>query len=125
MNKFLLQICMLLFLCSTALAQTRQVTGQVTDKDTKDTLVGVSVLVKATTRRTQSDVKGRFKIDGVKEGSVVLVVKYIGYKQQEVTVGANQANVDVVLENDAQQLNEVVAIGYANVKRRDVNGAVS
>ena len=125
MNKVLLQICMLLFLCSTALAQTRSITGQVNDKDNLQPLIGVSVSVKGTTQGGQTDVKGKFTITGIKNGSVILVVKYIGYKQKDVTVGANQSNVAVELETDAQQLDEVVAIGYQNVKRRDVNGAVS
>ncbi|MDP9047914.1 MAG: TonB-dependent receptor [Bacteroidota bacterium] len=125
MTKFLLQICMLLFLGSTAFAQTRSVSGQVNDKDTKEPLIGVSVAVKSTTRGTQTNTKGQFKIDGLNSGNVVLVLRYIGYKPKEITLAPNQASVAVELESNAQQLNEVVAIGYATVKRRDVNGAIS
>jgi len=125
MNKFLLQICMLLFLCSTALAQTRSISGLVSDKDSREPLVGASVVVKNTTHGTQTNAKGGFKIDGLDNNSVVLVIRSVGYKSQEVTVPANKSEINVQLDGNAQQLDEVVAIGYASVKRRDLNGAVS
>jgi TonB-linked SusC/RagA family outer membrane protein len=124
MNKFLLQICMLLLLCSTALAQNRTLTGEVVDRDTKEPLTGVSIMVKGTGNGTQSDVKGRFRVTGL-SGNAVLTVRYIGYKSQDIKLGQNQTNVTIVLESSAQQLEEVVAIGYGTVKKRDVNGAVS
>jgi TonB-linked SusC/RagA family outer membrane protein len=125
MNKLLLQFCMLLFLCGTAFAQTRPVTGVVTDKDTKETVLGASVGIKGTSQGTQTDVNGRFKLNLPTSGNTVLTIRYLGYKLKEVTVTPNQTEVNVTIESDATQLNEVVAVGFATVKRRDLTGAVS
>lgn len=125
MTKTLLQICFMLLLSVTALAQTRQVTGQVSDKDTNDPIIGASVIIKGTTQGGQTDASGKFKLNLPTAGNTVLVIRYLGYKSEEVTVSANQASVSVKLSGNSQQLNEVVAVGFATVKRRDLTGSVS
>lgn len=127
MNKFLLQIFMSLLLCGTAWAQTRTLTGKVADKS-GEALVGVSLLVKGTQQGGSTDVNGSFKINLSTSGSVVLVVRYLGYATQEVTVPANQTQINVTLEqNAATTLNEVnvVNIGYGTVSRNALTGSVS
>ena len=125
MTKTLLSVCFLLFLCGAALAQNRQVTGTIIDQETNEPIIGASVLIKGTTAGTQSDVSGRFKLNIPASGNTVLVIRYIGYKTKEVAVAANQNNLSIKLAGDAQQLNEVVAIGFATVNRRDLTGSVS
>lgn len=126
MNKFLLQFCLLLFFCGTAFAQTRQVTGQVTEKGTNDPIPSVTVLVKGSSGGTQSDVNGNFKIT-VPDGAVTLVFRSVGYKNLEVKVAAGATKANAGMETDATQLNEVavVNIGYGTVSRNAVTGSVS
>ncbi|RZK87041.1 MAG: SusC/RagA family TonB-linked outer membrane protein, partial [Pedobacter sp.] len=71
---------------------------------------------------TQTDNNGRFSIS-VAPGTI-LVFNYIGYKTKEVSVG-NQTNIKVSLASNSTDLDEVVAIGYATVNRRDLTGSVS
>ncbi|MCJ8210829.1 TonB-dependent receptor [Mucilaginibacter sp. RS28] len=124
MIKSLLKVCILMLLSKVAWAQTRQITGQIIDQETNDPIVGASVLIKGTTRGTQTDISGRFKLS-VPEGNTTLVIRYLGYKAKEVNVSGNQSQVNIKLQGDAQQLNEVVAVGFATVKRRDLTGSVS
>lgn len=102
-------------------AQQKSVSGQVTDK-MNETIIGASVAVKGTTNGTITDFDGKFAIS-VKEGDV-LVVSYIGYKTQEFRVDKRN-EYSVVLEEDAQALEEVVVVGYGVQKKRDLTGAIS
>jgi TonB-linked SusC/RagA family outer membrane protein len=107
-----------------AQTQTRQITGTVTEADTKDPVIGATVIVKGTTNGTQTDVNGKYKLNVPESGTVILSFRYVGFKTQEIAVGS-QTVINVLLASDAVQLNEVVAVGFATVKRRDVMGAVS
>ncbi|WP_342645933.1 TonB-dependent receptor [Mucilaginibacter sp. CSA2-8R] len=124
MNKQLLQIFMFLLLSGTAWAQTRSVTGKVVDKS-GEPLIGVSLLVKGTTIGASTDVNGSYKINVPETGNPVLVVRYIGYKNQEIAVN-NRTQLNITMQgDDASQLNEVVVVGYESVRRRDLTGSVS
>ncbi|MBB6462889.1 SusC/RagA family TonB-linked outer membrane protein [Flammeovirga kamogawensis] len=113
---------MLLLLFSlVTFAQDRTVQGTVVDEN-GDPLPGVAVLVKGTTKGGTTDFDGKFKIS-LADGEDVLVVSYIGYMAQEVPVG-NAATIDVFMEVDAEQLEEVVVIGYGSVKKEDATGSV-
>lgn len=76
---FLLFVPLLLF------AQTKEVTGTVTSADDGMPLPGVNVLVKGTTTGTQTDFDGKYTIKASKND--VLVFSYLGYKNQEITIG--------------------------------------
>lgn len=123
MKKFLILYTALFISGLTAWSQTRQITGTVLEKSSKEPLIGVSVVVKGTTNGNQTDVNGKFKLTVPATGAV-LVVRYIGFKQQEIPIGT-QTNFNISLEGDAVQLNEVVAVGFATVRRRDLTGSVS
>ena len=74
-------------LCSIPLlSQNGTVTGSVSDSETNEPLPGVNVVVKNTTKGTNTDFDGNFSIEGVSSGDV-LVFSYIGYKSQEISVG--------------------------------------
>ncbi len=123
-----LRIILLLFLIGfQALASTtaiaRTVQGTVTDASTGETLPGVSVIYKGTTKGTTTDPNGLFKLE-VDNDNAVLIFSFIGYQNQEVPVG-NQSTINVQLVSDAQALNEVVVIGYGSVKKSDLTGSVS
>lgn len=105
-------------------AQTRQITGTVIENGTNEPVIGASVLVKGTSNGTQTDVDGKFKLSVSSKGDITLIVRFIGYKTQEIALAGRSA-IKVTLQTDAVELNEVVAIGFATVKRRDLAGAVS
>lgn len=104
---------------------TRRITGDVKDADTNQPLIGVNILIKGETIGTQTDTNGGFSLDISAKDKVTLIARYVGYKTQEVIVIHNQNTVHFQLMNNNIQLNEVVAIGYATVHRRDLTGAVS
>jgi len=102
--------------------------GQVTIKGsvsdtTNAPLPGVAVLVKGNeTKGTQTDFDGRFSITIEKQEST-LIFRFLGYKTKEVVLGT-QTDIQVVLNEDAQSLDEVVVVGYGTQKKSDVTGAI-
>ncbi len=108
------------FLCFSAVsAQT--VSGTVADAS--GPLPGASVVVKGTTNGTQTDFDGNFSIDNV-DASGTLVISYIGYSTQEVAVNG-QTTLNIVLVEDASQLDEVVVVGYGTQKKSTITGSIS
>ncbi|MEC3908816.1 TonB-dependent receptor [Tamlana sp. 2201CG12-4] len=103
-------------------AQTKTITGIITDKEENQPLLGVNVLVKGTSTGTITDFDGNYSV----KASVgdILVVSYIGMIEQEVPVG-NQNIINVALEPDMNNLEEVIVIGYGTYKKADIVGAVS
>ncbi len=110
-------LCLLLCCLVSSLvvnAQTKH-TGKVTGSDDKLPVVGASVRVKGTTIGTQTDVNGQFSIN-VNPGDV-LVISYLGYQSNEVTVGASET-VNVALQAGNNSLNEVVVTGYTTQRKK-------
>lgn len=95
------------------------VKGQVIDADGSEPLIGVSILVEGTTQGTITDFDGNFEI--TVPDKAVLQFSYIGYKT--ITVRA-VPTMQVIMESDAQQLQEVVSLGYSAVKRAELSSAV-
>ncbi|SFE22535.1 SusC/RagA family TonB-linked outer membrane protein [Spirosoma endophyticum] len=122
MRKILLGSWLLsLLFCLPVLAQDVAVSGRVTSSDDGSALPGVTIQVKGTTRGTTSDVQGNYRLNAPANGT--LVFSYIGYTNQEATVG-NRTTINVALVGDSQQLSEVVVTGYGTQQRRDVTGSV-
>lgn len=115
---FVSGMMMLICLCGYA-QEERLVTGTIKDA-TGVELPGANVLVKGTTNGTTSDSHGKFSINAT-TGSV-LIVSFIGYQSQEVTL-SNQTSIDVVLAEDLQTLGEVVVVGYGVQERKVVTAA--
>ena len=111
----------LLFWMPVLHAQIR-VSGKVIDEE-HNPLVGVGVLLKGTTQGTVTAEDGTFEID-VPDSKSVLGISCIGFIEQEVPVG-DRDNLVIVLKVDAQTLDEVVAIGYATVRKSDLTGSVA
>lgn len=99
------------------------VRGTVKDKKDGSSIPGVSIVVKGTGTMTATNDKGEYQIS-VKDASVVLVYRFIGYKTVEETVGS-RTTINVSLEEDASQLKEVnvVSTGYQNIDRKLFTGA--
>ena len=102
-------------------AQKISVTGIVKDA-TGETVIGASVLEKGTTNGITTNFNGEFSLSV--SSNATIVVSYVGYKTKEIPV-AGQKNLTITLEEDAKILGEVVAIGYATVKKNDATGSVT
>lgn len=96
------------------------VSGKITDEAGLP-LPGASITVLGTTSGTVTDLDGNYSLT-VKEGST-LVFSYIGYLAQNIKVG-NQSTMDISLKPDASALEEVVVVGYGEMKKSDLTGAV-
>ncbi len=116
-------IGLFVLLCSfQGIAQTT-VSGNVTDK-TKAPLPGVTVMEKGTTNGIITDIDGNYHLKVSDANSSVLVISFIGMETQEIPV-QGKSTIDVVLVDAFTQLDEVVAVGYGTVKKRDITGAVA
>lgn len=92
-------------------------------RDEQGPLTGVSVIVKGTSQGTVTDLDGKYMIT-VSGRQAVLVYSFIGYIRQEATVG-NRSAIDIQMEEDLQQIDEVIVIGYGTQKKVNLTGAVS
>lgn len=101
--------------------QSGKVTGVV--EDDMGPIAGATIMVKGTSTGTASDMDGKFELDGLKKGDV-MVVSYISYKTQEIPY-TGQATIHVQLETSALALEEVVVVGYGVQKKVNLTGAVS
>jgi len=122
-STFLYLFAFLLFCCNgMLLAQEKTVTGKITDQVTKQPLPGASINVKGTTQGVVTNNSGVFSIK-VPSSTAVLVISFMGHGTQELPVG-NRSSIDVALSNTVSNVNEIVVIGYGQVKKRDLTGSV-
>ena len=123
-NPFHLRVITLLLVFTgfvmTAFAQ-QNITGKVTD-ETKGGVPGVSVKVKGQTKGTTTGPSGDFTIAA--SAGQTLVFTYVGYHTREVLVGAS-ATINVSLAPSANDLTEVVVVGYGTAKKGDVTGSIA
>lgn len=98
------------------------VSGTVKDGPSGKMLSGATINVKGTLTTTISDANGAFSIT-VPDNNSVLVISYIGYVSQEITVGNNSV-LAIVMQPNAADLGEVVVVGYGTQKKKDVTGSV-
>ncbi|MFM6976470.1 MAG: SusC/RagA family TonB-linked outer membrane protein [Sphingobacteriaceae bacterium] len=124
LKKVLLFFFLSISSLSIALAQTKTLSGTITDKGTGESLIGVSVMIKGTSLATKTDANGKFTFNQLPNtGSVTLQAKYIGYKTYEAAVTGSV--VKIQMAEDVSALDEVVVIGYGTVKRKDLTGSVA
>lgn len=95
------------------------VKGTVIDADGSEPLIGVSILVKGSTVGTVTDFDGNFEL--TVPDKATLQLSYIGYKTIELRA---IENMQIIMETDAQQLQEVVSLGYSAVKKAELSSAV-
>jgi len=118
-------LCILFLLPFVVLAQTGSITGKVSD-ETNQPLPGASVVIKGLGKGTSTDLNGNFKIGGLANGNVTLVVSFIGYAPLEKVVAVNGATVANFQLNPAgQTLGEVVVIGYGTQQKKDLTGSIA
>ena len=120
----LVLLFVLFFIGTSAYAQNMTVTGRVIDDDGIE-VIGASVVVKgATGVGTITDLDGNYSLTVNDASRDVLVFSYVGMTSQEVKVGGRKV-INVTLKSDAVMLDEVVTIGYATVRKKDLTGSVS
>ena len=118
MKGKLFSCLVLMSLSISMMAQKVPVSGTVSDQT--GPVIGASVIEKGTTNGTMTDNDGHFTLT-VSKGAVI-EISSIGYKTQEITVGA-QTNFTVTLSEDNEFLDEVVVVGYGSMKKSDLAGA--
>ena len=105
------------------LGQGVSVSGRVIDEENNEPVVGASILIKGSSVGTIADFNGAFSIDA--SIGDVLVISFVGYTTQEVTVADGVTDYPVTLSSDTEQLAELLVIGYGLVEAEDVTGAIS
>lgn len=124
MKKNLLLWLLGVLLCtSQVLAQSRTITGVVTDADDGEPLIGASVLVKGTTIGTVTGIDGDFSLD-VDASQKTIVIAYVGYSPQEVQIGANSV-INVKLTSGILLGETVVTAFGANKEKRTLGYSVT
>ena len=113
----------LVFMSTLGFAQEKNVTGNVLSQEDGLGLPGVNILVKGTSIGASTDIDGSYSITAP-SGDAVLVFSYLGFITKEIKVGSN-TTINVTLKADANELDEIVVVGYGAVKKSDVTGSVS
>lgn len=120
--KLLLSV-LLLLLGIVGNAQEISISGTVNSSDDAAGLPGVNIAVKGTSTGTITDLNGSYSLT-IPNENAVLVFSYLGYLTQEIKVG-NKTTIDITLAENADELDEVVVIGYGTVKKSDITGSLS
>ena len=121
-NKLLI-MCLLIILPGFQLLAQSQISGTVSASDNRETLPGVNIIIKGTTRGTTTDIDGHYILD-ILPGDIFLQYSFTGYETFETEIGGRN-KIDVELKSSSKLLDEIVVIGYGTVKKSDLTGAVS
>lgn len=113
-------LVMLLIVASFNVMAQQTVKGKVTDSNGSP-IPGVSVLLEGTGQGTVTDTDGAYSLDAPADG--VLIFSFIGYVSERRPVGS-QSDISIVMTEDILSLQEVVVIGYGEVKKSNVTGAI-
>lgn len=110
------------FLSTVAFAQMK-ITGSVSAADGSGTLAGASLIVKGSSNGTITDLEGKFSIIVPDEKSI-LIISYVGMKSEEVVVGKKKS-IHVKLLPKAEELSEMIVVGYGTVHKKDLTGSIT
>lgn len=121
MKKYLLYGLLFALLPLQLFAQNRVIRGVVVDANGEE-LIGVTVQIKGTTNGTTTNFEGKYTLSA-SEGDV-LKFSYIGFVSKEFTVG-QESHLDVILEEDAEELEEVVVVAFQEQKKESVIGSIN
>jgi TonB-linked SusC/RagA family outer membrane protein len=116
----LLMVCVALPI---AAQQKRTITGVVIDEKSEP-VIGASVTVPGTKLGTITNMYGKFTINNIDAAQKLIQVSYVGYKAQKVDIEGKNA-ISIKLLESSSELNEVVAVGYANQKKSHLTGAIA
>ena len=115
------QVFLVLFLlcASITYAQNNKVTGRVVDAQ-GEPVIGASVVVKGQAKGVVTDIDGNYTIDAAQ--GETLQFSFIGFRTVQKSV--NKTTMDIVMTEDANVLNEVIATGYGAVSRKNLTTAI-
>ncbi len=121
-SRMYVALFFMFFITIASQAQTLTFTGVVLSEDENEPVPGALVQVKGTQKGAVTEVDGSFSI----EASVgdVLVVSFVGFATQELTLSQGQTELEIKLAFSASDLSEVVVIGYGTQKKSDMTGSV-
>lgn len=119
----MMSFALVLTLLQQAYAQSKTVSGTVTDQNTSQVLPGVAVIVKGTTVGTTTGADGTYSISVPASGNT-LVFRFIGYQVTERAIG-NASTINVGLAVDNKQLEEVVVVGYGTQSKQEFTGSAA
>lgn len=122
MKRLLLLAALACFSLS-LLAQSRQISGRVTD-DLDMPLAGATVTVKGAKTATQTDKDGNFSLSVTSSGTIILTISFTGHTPSSISTDG-KSPVTVRLDKVATSLDDVVVVGYSTVRRKDLTGSVS
>jgi TonB-dependent starch-binding outer membrane protein SusC len=123
MNKLILLFTLIFTVPLCLLAQNKTITGKVTD-ETGVAVKAASIISKKAIKGTQTDNDGNFSITVNTNSAVDLVVSSVGFSSKIVSVTGTDAGT-IQLTKEAVTQDEVVVVGYATIKRKDLTGTVS
>nr|MUH42207.1 TonB-dependent receptor [Zobellia laminariae] len=98
------------------------VTGNISEADTGQPIIGASILEQGTTNGVMTDFDGNYTINVPEDAS--LTVSYIGYAKQTIKV-SGRTEVDIVMQSEASELDEVVVVGYGTQTKESVVGSIA
>lgn len=110
------------FMAIPLFAQNIDVTGTVVD-ETGEPLIGVTVMVSGTNNGTATDLDGNYALKNVPSKGK-LVFSYIGYSNKTESVNG-RTTINLTMSEDSQALDELVVVGYGQIKKSDLTGSVS
>lgn len=117
----LLCVIFAVFWVSLSMAQTKMISGTVTDEN-GEPIIGASIRIKNSQMGTVSGIDGNFSLEVSPED--ILVISYVGYKTQEIKVG-EQTKLTIRLVEDVKMIDELVVVGYGIQRKSDLTGAIS
>jgi TonB-dependent starch-binding outer membrane protein SusC len=117
------KLLFVLFMLPFSIIAQNKLSGVVTDNNLKQPLPGVNVKIKGGLNSTTTNFDGGFTLTNLKKGDVI-DFSYVGFKPYSV-IYTDQQTLNVILQDEAAILDQVVVVGYGSVKKKDATGAVS
>lgn len=123
---YILFLALFCLAASEAYSQSYTVSGMVTDASTGEALPGTTVTVPALNRGSVTDIDGNYSID-LPPGEHQVVVSFVGYQRfsRNITITDADVTLNIELRLDVVGLDQVVVVGYGEISRRDVTGAIA
>ena len=123
-KSILLLPAVMIFLSSRAQNNNVTLTGQVLDQKTGVPLMGATVHIQNTTHEVTTDKNGEFRFLTGQRPPIIVTVTYVGYREQDFAIN-NYGTVSIRLQESANQLNDVVVVGYGTQRRKDLTSSIS
>lgn len=112
----------LINICFASAQNELTVKGTILEKETKEGLVGVTILVEGSITGVTTDLTGQFRLTNLKKGSN-LIISSIGMKSQMIKV-VKSGEIIVMMETDVMRLDDVIVVGYGTSRKRDLTGSI-